>query len=183
MARVHPSTHFKDVDNAGYEVIAQVSGRGFMLIFIIVMIAFMASVMCAQAGSSRLLFAMGRDGALPPVFSRLSRRFRTPDFNIVLTGAVMLIGILVDVDTAASCVNFGAFTAFACVNLCVIYDHLGGRRVLPGGSVKVLVAGAGASAAIWLLGSLQWTAVVVGLIWLTVGCGWLLLRGRLGTST
>jgi hypothetical protein len=90
----------------------------------------------------------------------------------------MLIGMLVDVDTAASCVNFGAFTAFASVNLCVIYDHLGGRRVLPGGSVKVFLAGAGASAAIWLLGSLQWTAVVVGLIWLTVGCAWLLMRTR-----
>jgi amino acid transporter len=121
---------------------------------------------------------MGRDGALPSVFSHLSGRFRTPDFNIVLTGAVMLIGMLVDVDTAASCVNFGAFTAFASVNLCVIYDHLGGRRVLPGGSVKVFLAGAGASAAIWLLGSLQWTAVVVGLIWLTVGCAWLLMRTR-----
>ncbi len=175
MVRVHPDTHFKDVDNAGYEVIAQVSGRGFILIFIVVMIAFIASVMCAQAGSSRLLFAMGRDGALPSLFAHLGR-FRTPDFNVVLTGAVMLIGIVVDVDTAASCVNFGAFTAFAAVNFCVIYDHLGGRRVLPGGSVKLLLAGAGAGAAIWLLRSLQWTAVVVGLIWLTVGCAWLLLR-------
>ncbi len=143
--------------------------------FIVVMIAFIASVMCAQAGSSRLLFAMGRDGALPSLFAHLGR-FRTPDFNVVLTGAVMLIGIVVDVDTAASCVNFGAFTAFAAVNFCVIYDHLGGRRVLPGGSVKLLLAGAGAGAAIWLLRSLQWTAVVVGLIWLTVGCAWLLLR-------
>jgi putrescine importer len=178
MARVHPSAGYKDIDNAGYEVIAQVSGDWFILIFIIVMIAFFASVMCAQAGSSRLLFAMGRDGALPSVFAHLSRRFTTPDFNIVLTGSVMLIGILVDVDTAASCVNFGAFTAFASVNLCVIYDHLSGRRVLPGGSVKVLLAGAGASSAIWLLWSLQRTAVVVGLIWLITGGAWLMLRTR-----
>jgi putrescine importer len=176
MARVHPNTDFKDVDNAGYEILALVSGRGFVLIFVIIMIAFIASVMCAQAGSSRLLFAMGRDGALPRIFARLNLRHRTPDFNIGLTGLVMLIGLLVDVDTAASCVNFGAFTAFASVNLCVIYDHFSVRPALPGGVAKLILAGAGAAAAIWLLWSLQRTAVVVGFLWLTAGCAYLRVR-------
>lgn len=183
MSRVHPKLGFKDVDNAGYEVVALVSGHGFLPIFTIVMIAFIASVMCAQAGSSRLLFAMGRDGALPKVFAHLNVRLKTPDFNIVLTGAVMLIGLLVDVDTAASCVNFGAFTAFAVVNLCVIYDHVSGRRVLPGGAVKLLLAGAGAGATAWLLWSLQRTAVLVGMIWLGVGCAYLLARMRGRSAT
>ena len=183
MSRVHPNLNFKDVDNAGYEVIALVSGDGFLLIFAIVMIAFIASVMCAQAGSSRLLFAMGRDGALPSVFARLNVRLRTPDFNIVLTGAVMLIGLLVDVGTAASCVNFGAFTAFAAVNLCVIYDHLSDRRALPGGAVKLLFAGAGTGATAWLLWSLQRTAVLVGMIWLSMGCAYLLARMRSRSAT
>jgi putrescine importer len=178
MVRVHPNTKFKDVDNAGYEVVALISGQGFLLIFIIVMIAFIASVMCAQAGSSRLLFAMGRDGALPRVFAHLNPRLRTPDFNVALTGAVMLIGLLVDLDTAASCVNFGAFTAFTSVNLCVIRDHLSGRRALPGGAVKLLLAGTAASATLWLLWSLQRTALVVGSIWLTVGCAYLLAHTR-----
>jgi putrescine importer len=176
MARVHPNTDFKEVDNAGYEILALVSGHGFVLIFVIIMIAFIASVMCAQAGSSRLLFAMGRDGALPRIFARLNLRHRTPDFNIALTGLVMLIGLLVDVDTAASCVNFGAFTAFASVNLCVIYDHFSVRPALPGGAAKLILAGAGAAAAIWLLWSLQRTAVVVGFLWLTAGCAYLLVR-------
>jgi putrescine importer len=176
MARVHPNKDFKDVDNAGYEILALVSGHGFLLIFVIIMIAFIASVMCAQAGSSRLLFAMGRDAALPRIFARLNLRHRTPDFNIGLTGLVMLIGLLVDVDTAASCVNFGAFTAFASVNLCVIYDHFSVRRALPGGAAKLILAGAGAGAAIWLLWSLQRTAVVVGFLWLTAGCAYLLVR-------
>jgi putrescine importer len=176
MGRVHPNTDFKDVDNAGYEILALVSGHGFLSIFVIIMIAFIASVMCAQAGSSRLLFAMGRDGALPRIFARLNLRRRTPDFNIGLTGLVMLIGLLVDVDTAASCVNFGAFTAFASVNLCVIYDHFSVRRALPGGAAKLILAGAGAGAAIWLLWSLQRTAVVAGFLWLTAGCAYLLVR-------
>jgi len=178
MVRVHPNLNFKDVDNAGFEIVALVSGHGFLLIFVTVMINNVASVMCAQAGSSRLLFAMGRDGALPRVFEHLNSRSRIPDFNVVLTGAVMLIGLLVNMNTAASCINFGAFTAFASVNLCVIHDHLSGRRVLRGGALKLLLAGAGASAAIWLLWSLQTTAVVVGLIWLTVGCAYLVVGKR-----
>jgi len=140
-------------------------------------------VMCAQAGSSRLLFAMGRGGALPRIFAHLNLRHRTPDFNIGLTGLVMLIGLLVDVDTAASCVNFGAFTAFASVNLCVIYDHFSVRRALPGGAAKLILAAAGAAAAIWLLWSLQRTAVVVGFLWLTAGCAYLLVRTQRRVSS
>jgi amino acid transporter len=183
MARVHPHTDFKDVDNAGYEIVALVSSHGFLLIFVTIMIAFIASVMCAQAGSSRLLFAMGRGGALPRIFAHLNLRHRTPDFNIGLTGLVMLIGLLVDVDTAASCVNFGAFTAFASVNLCVIYDHFSVRRALPGGAAKLILAAAGAAAAIWLLWSLQRTAVVVGFLWLTAGCAYLLVRTQRRVSS
>lgn len=178
MARVHPSLDFKDVDNAGYEIIALVSGRGFLLIFAIVMAAFIASVMCAQAGSSRLLYAMGRDGSLPMVFARLNPRFRSPDFNVALTGAVMLIGLLIDVETAASCVNFGAFTAFVAVNLCVVFDQLSGRRELPGGVFKLVQATAGAVAAGWLIWNLPRNALIVGCIWLAVGCAYLLVCTR-----
>jgi putrescine importer len=183
MVRVHPGTNFTDIDNAGYEIVALVSGRGFLVIFATVMIANVASVMCAQAAASRLLFAMGRDGALPLAFAHLNPRFRTPDFNLALIGAVMLIGLLINMNTAASCVNFGAFAAFASVNLCVIRDHFNDRRVLSGGALKLLLAGVGAIASIWLLWSLQRTAVAVGLIWLLAGCACLLVRTRRGSAT
>ena len=81
-------------------------------------------------------------------------------------GALTLIVTGVDVETAASCVNFGAFTAFLAVNLCVLFDHVGGRRELPGGWVKLLQAAAGAVAAAWLILSLRRTALAVGLFWL-----------------
>ncbi len=178
MVRVNPGLAFSDTDNAGYEIIARISGAGFLPIFCVIMTAFIASVMCAQAGSARLLLAMARDGALPRVCARLNPKRGTPDFNIVLTGAVMLVGLAVDVDIAASCVNFGAFTAFAAVNLCVVIDELGGRRALPSGRGKVALAAAGAGAALWLLSSLQWSAITVGLLWSAVGCAYLSCRPR-----
>jgi putrescine importer len=175
---VHPSLVFNDVDNAGYEILAAVSGRGFLLLFTVVLVAYGASVMCAQAGSSRLLFAMGRDGMLPTGFSYLHPRLRTPIFGIVLTGSMMLIGEWIDVETAASCVNFGAFSAFLAVNLCVLIDQVSGRRELPGGAFKLIQAAAGALSTVWLLVSLHWNALTVGLLWLALGLGYLFLRAR-----
>jgi putrescine importer len=176
---VHPSLLFKDIDNAGYEILATVSGRGFLLLFTVVLIAYGASVMCAQAGSSRLLFAMGRDGMLPTrMFSYLHPRLRTPVFGIVLTGSMMLIGEWIDVETAASCVNFGAFSAFLSVNLCVLIDHVSSRRELPGGAFKLIQAAAGAISTVWLLVSLHRSALTVGVLWLTLGLSYLFARAR-----
>ena len=143
----------------------------FLRIFTIVLIvSFIAAVMCAQAGSSRLLYVMGRDGVMPlRQFAFLHPRWRTPAFNIVLMGVVMLGGEFVDVDTAASCVNFGAFIAVLAVNVCVLWDHFGARRSLAGGAWKLLGSGAGALASLWLLVSLQRTALTVGCLWLAAG--------------
>jgi putrescine importer len=178
MALVHPSLSFHDVDNGGYETLELISGRGFSLMLMIVLIAYIASVMCAQAGSSRLLYVMGRDGVLPRVFAQLHPSLRTPVFNIGLMGAVMLTGEFFDVETAASCVNFGAFTAFMGVNLCVLVDHIGGRRQLPGGTLKVLQAAVGAAAACWLIASLHTLAQVIGFSWLALGALYVGVRTR-----
>jgi putrescine importer len=177
MALVHPAAAFRDVDNAGYETLAAVAGRGFLPMFAVVLLAFVASIMCAQAGSARLLYAMGRDGTLPrAVLTYVHPRFRTPALNVVLIGLAMLAGEWLNVDAAAACVNFGAFAAFTAVNLCVLYDHLGGRRELPGGMFKVLQASAAALATLWLIGSLHRAALTVGALWLAAGLAYLLLR-------
>jgi putrescine importer len=171
LARVHPSLQFADLDNAGFEVIESAGGPVFLMIFTgVLIVSYIAAVMCAQAGSSRLLYVMGRDGVLPRrAFGYLQPRFRTPVFSIALMGVVMLGGLWIDVETAASCVNFGAFSAFLSVNLCVLIDHLGGRRALGGGAGKLLLAGAGAAASGWLLVSLSGTAQTVGGVWLVLG--------------
>jgi amino acid transporter len=122
---------------------------------------------------------MGRDGMLPTrMFSYLHPRLRTPIFGIVLTGSMMLIGEWIDVETAASCVNFGAFSAFLSVNLCVLIDHMSGRRELSGGAFKLIQAAAGALSTVWLLVSLHRSALTVGLLWLALGLSYLLLRAR-----
>jgi hypothetical protein len=93
-------------------------------------------------------------------------------------GIVMLLGQWLDVDTATSCVNFGAFSAFLAVNACVVIDRVGGKRALAVGAISLAVALVGAIASTWLIFSLSRTALTVGLVWLAVGLVYVGLRSR-----
>jgi putrescine importer len=180
MSLAHPSLRFADIDDAGFEVLKAVTGSGFTSAFTVVLIVSnLAAVVCAQAGCSRLLYAMARDNMLPKTFfGYLSPRFRVPTLSIGLMGVVMLLGQWLDVDTATSCVNFGAFSAFLAVNACVVIDRVGGKRALNIGAVALAVALVGAAASAWLIFSLSRTALTVGLIWLTIGLVYVGLRSR-----
>ncbi|MDI6906268.1 MAG: amino acid permease [Thermoanaerobacterales bacterium] len=62
---------------------------------------------------SRIFFAMSRDGLLPPVFSRLHPRYRTPYIATLIVGAVvMLIGGFMPFQTVAELANIGALMTF-----------------------------------------------------------------------
>jgi len=72
-------------------------------------------------GQSRLLFAMSRDGLLPPALSTVHPRYKTPFKATWTTGIIFgLIGALVPLNVLAELVNFGTLTAFAMVSLSVI---------------------------------------------------------------
>jgi APA family basic amino acid/polyamine antiporter len=67
-------------------------------------------------GQSRVFFAMSRDHLLPPVFSAVSKRFRTPYRTTIATGiAVALLAFFIDLETLAELVNIGTLFAFIVV--------------------------------------------------------------------
>ena len=171
LALIHPAYAFTDIDNAGFEVLRTATGPTFFALFTFVLIVSnLAAVISAQAGCSRLLYAMARDKVLPnTVFGYLSPRFRTPALSIGLMGVVMLLGQWLDIDTATSCVNFGAFSAFLAVNACIVFDGSFGRRELQAGWPAAGLALAGAVASLWLIVSLSRTALTVGLVWFSLG--------------
>lgn len=47
-----------------------------------------------QLGQPRIWMSMGRDGLLPPIFSRIHPRFKTPSFSTIITGLVVAIPAL-----------------------------------------------------------------------------------------
>lgn len=70
---------------------------------------------------SRVFMAMGRDGLLPPVFTRVHPRFHTPWLTTLLVGAfVALIGGFLPVDVIAELANVGTLSAFFVVSVGVL---------------------------------------------------------------
>src|SRR5258706_10025535 len=76
-------------------------------------------------GLTRILFAMARDGLLPPFFSALDEKTRTPANAIVLCGVTMaLVAGLVPLGALAELVNAGTLVEFMLVCIGVIVLRL-----------------------------------------------------------
>ena len=80
-----------------------------------------SSILVFQLGQARVWFAMSRDGLLPPAFSRVHARFRTPDVATWVAGFFVAIpaGIF-DIGTLADLSNIGTLFAFILVSIAVL---------------------------------------------------------------
>jgi len=72
-------------------------------------------------GQPRIFFSMSKDGLLPPVFSKVHSRFKTPYVSTLITGFVALIlaGIL-PINILGELVSIGTLLAFAIVCIGII---------------------------------------------------------------
>ncbi len=175
---VAAGVHVNSADTAASDIAKVIGGRLFGAIFLAgLVITQFASGIAAQASASRLLYAMGRDGVLPRrIFGFIHRNFHTPVFNIGLIGVVGIIAVGLNVSESTSFINFGAFTAFTFVNLCVIALSLRNRTLnTPRGILTGLIAPLiGAGVDVWLLTNLDSTAIILGVSWLALGILYLL---------
>lgn len=175
----HPSFVFNNVDSAATEIALNIGNDIFVSIFLIgLIVGQFASGVSAQASASRLLFAMGRDGVFPKsFFGKLSKKYRTPMNNIIVCGVIALIATQIDVLTAASFINFGAFLAFMLVNLSVI-NYFWVREKKRSGInliIYLLFPLIGLIADFWLFISLDKWAFILGTCWLVFGIIYLAL--------
>jgi APA family basic amino acid/polyamine antiporter len=81
----------------------------------------LAGIIVVYYGATRVLFAISRDGLLPPLFMRISPRTQTPAFSILIIGVVAsLIAGLVPITYVVELVNIGTLVAFTIVAASVI---------------------------------------------------------------
>ncbi|MBT8399213.1 MAG: amino acid permease, partial [Rhodothermia bacterium] len=74
--------------------------------------------------SSRVLYALGRDGHFPEFFSRLHTRYKTPHISLfICAGLVTVFGASGIVHVLASASSFGYLVAIGIVNYAVIALH------------------------------------------------------------
>jgi putrescine importer len=154
----------------------------FVFITFVLLVAGLASALTGQAGASRLLYGMGRDGVISNrLFAYIDPRFSTPTRSIYFMGAISLVGSLfMRFQMAVELLNFGAFVGFILVNLSVIrhyYFRLRQRRGTDFLRNLIFPAlGAIICAYVWL--SLSRNAKLVGFAWLAIGASYLAVITR-----
>lgn len=144
------------------------------------------SFVCAMAGMgavSRIMYGMGRDNILPKkFFGHLSKRFKTPVYNIILTTLIAMTAIFYadNVMGAASLVAFGAVCGFFLVNLSVIFHYyIKGKKRKGFDMFRYLIAPAiGMITLVIVFWYMESAAKILGLIWMAIGIVYLAIKTK-----
>ncbi|WP_327086383.1 APC family permease [Nonomuraea sp. NBC_01738] len=124
------------LDNAFYDTAAFAGGAWLStLTAVATAIAWgFANSLVAQAATSRLLFAMGRDRQLPAFLARVDPRRQVPvNATLVVAAVSLALGLYMStrddgIPLMVSLVNFGAMTAFLVLHVAVVHHYLVRQR-------------------------------------------------------
>jgi amino acid transporter len=145
----------------------------FGMIMGTLMIANSGSGAGAQLGAARLLYGMGRSGALPRgFFGYVDPKRRVPRNNVIVVGLIALAGAFVlketgGFDLGAQMLNFGALIAFMGVNLAAFVHYFVRQKHHTVGNLVFPLTGFLVCGLLWW--NLSVTAKVAGAIWMAVG--------------
>lgn len=164
---------FQSVDTGAQELIIKVAGSVMGYLFTATYcIGCLACAMASQSSAARILFGMGRDGALPKkFFGYVHPKHQTPTYNVILVGVISLSALFLSLGVAVSLINFGALAGFTLVNLSVVAHYFIRQKQRTGsGVIRYLIMpliGASICFTIWL--NLDISSKILGFSWLTVG--------------
>ncbi|MDP2336553.1 MAG: amino acid permease [Bacteroidota bacterium] len=151
-------------------------GEGLFWLRPIIKIAAIAGlssvILVMLMGQPRIFFSMSKDGLLPPVFSKIHSRFKTPYVSTLITGfvALVLAGIL-PINILGELVSIGTLLAFAMVCIGIIVLRV--KRPDLERTFKTpfvpLVPILGAGICILQMLSLPWETWARLIIWMAIG--------------
>jgi len=143
-------------------------------------LASITTAIVLMLGGSRVIFAMGRSGAFPPVVSRIHGSFKTPWIALLIMGIISVIWVLAPM-VMTTLAAFGGI-AMGSVLVITVISLIGLRKYrseikpafrLPGGYVIPILA------LIILLSALvtvQQTAFLIWLGWVVIGIIYFIIR-------
>jgi APA family basic amino acid/polyamine antiporter len=80
-----------------------------------------STMLVTLLAQTRIFYSMSRDGLLPPLFSAVHPRFRTPHISTMLTGTIIaLVAGLTPISVLSQLVSIGTLLAFVLVSIGVI---------------------------------------------------------------
>jgi len=176
-----------EINDAFYTIAAIAGGPALELVtaISIALSAGIANALVAQAATSRLLFAMARDGQLPRLLAHVHPVRRVPQRAVLLVSAVSLVLGLFFVGQVAllsSLVNFGALFSFLTLHVAVVAYFIVKRRTGRIG-VHLLSPAIGFGVILFVLINADVNAKVGGLAWLAIGIVIAIVLRLAGRST
>jgi basic amino acid/polyamine antiporter, APA family len=80
-----------------------------------------STMLVTLLGQTRIFYSMSRDGLLPPAFSAVHPRFRTPHVSTIVTGAIVALAAgLTPIGVLGQLVSIGTLFAFVLVSVGVV---------------------------------------------------------------
>jgi len=164
---------FSSPATAFYEIVERAGGAWLRQITVAVVVIALggANATVAQAAVSRILFAMARDGKLPPVLAKIHPRFKTPYVSTLVVAIIsFIVGLVFSerLDALTRIVNFGALTGFLLLHLSVINFYFLRRR--SGDWLRHLVFPlAGFLVIAYVLYQMDNSAKAMGIGWIVIG--------------
>src|SRR6516165_6861362 len=158
-----------------------VGGRAWQPLFAIIgltlLVANFGSGMGAQLGAARLLYGMGRSGALPKsFFGAVDPERHVPRNNVIFVGTIALAGAFLlpavageatGYELGANLLNFGALIAFMGVNAAAFVHYYLHQEKKTLGNLLPPVLGFIICFLLWL--NLSRKAIIFGAIWMAAG--------------
>jgi basic amino acid/polyamine antiporter, APA family len=132
-------------------------------------------------GQTRILFAMARDGMIPPFFHRLNPRTLTPvPATIVVAILISLLAGLLPINFLAEMTSIGTLVAFLIVSIGVMVLRRTAPDLPRGFRVPLypIVPLASIAGCIWIIQDLRAVTIYVFFGWSTVALVWYFFYGR-----
>jgi amino acid transporter len=177
-----PGAVINSPDTAFYDI-ALYAGGPWLFALVSIGTAISYGLPCAivsQTAIARIIFAMGRDRQLPHIFARVGKKSQQPYVaNLFVATVTLTVALFFQnrLDELALFQNFGAFGAFALVNISVVgyfWVKKGARQIVPYLIMPII----GLMIIITLLVAMQPATLNMGAIWLTVGVLYYLFQQR-----
>lgn len=176
-ACVQPDWANTDPDMGFFDSVMIVGGEGFYKIMLVVNIVAVgiANIMNAQIASSRLLYSMGRDGVIPPIFGKVHPKYQTPWVASIFLGVVTLclaLPLMDRMSSLAEFVNFGALSSFIMLNFAVfLFFFVKEKRCRSAKDVLMYLVcpWIGIAILVYVFTGFATMTYIVGIAWLVIG--------------
>ena len=156
---------------------------GLPLIVLCIGIAFggdMSTINPGIGGSSRYVYKMADDGALPGVLAKVHPKFKTPHIAIVTVGVIILVLVMKDIIFIASLSLFSVLCCYiisfiSYIGLKIKYSDMKRPFKAPGGIVGAVVSIALYAVLVSQIGT---EALIIGIIYTAAATAFYLIKTR-----